>query len=166
MQQVIYNDDELWDGVPLFGCFSYVNPVNQRSECWPRFCPEAVLLPCLLYGSNTTLMIDEPSLEYDICRKQPLGDTGLVVTVCAMIASLFLWYPLSPLFCLLVAYQRVKIRRTYYPTDSDNVRWWDACIGCLCTPCALYQQFEFLSIKKQARLEPATTAPPEQQVMP
>ena len=164
MHQVLYNDGELWGGVPLFGCFFYVRPRSKTSDCWPRFCPEAVFLPCLLYGSNTTILIDEPPLQYEICRRQPLGDTGLVVTVCAMIVSLCLWYPFSPLFCILVAYQRTSIRRIYFPTDTSEIRQWDACIGCLCAPCALYQQFEFLTIKKSTT--PVILELPQQHTMP
>ena len=158
MEQVCYNDDELWSGVPLFGCFSYVNPASHRSECCPRFCPEAVFIPCLLYGSNTTMLIGEPSLNYDCCKRQPLGDTGLVVTVCSMLASFFICFPISPLLCLLIAYQRISIRRIYYPRDSDEVRRWEACVGCFCPPCALYQQFEFLSQKKPGQTETPTVA--------
>ena len=166
MDQVCYHDDELWSGVPLFGCFSYINPTSQRNEFCPRFCPEAFLLPCLIYGSNTTMVIDEPSLKYDCCKQQPLGDTGLVVTVCSMIVSLFICFPISPFFCLLVAYQRISIRRIYYPRDTDEIRRWEACVGYFCTPCALYQHFEFLSQRKPGQFDtPPVAEIPLQLVM-
>ena len=168
MQKVCYHNDELWSGVPLFGCFTYVNPTAQRNECVPRFCPEAILLPCLLLGSNTTLLIDEPSLHYDICRRQPLGDTGLIMTIFAAIVSCCLWYPFSPLLCLLVAYQRSTIRDKYFPIDTDGTRGWDIFAGCLCAPCALYQQYEFLSQKKNYSIHtmPTAVSSPQQQSMP
>jgi hypothetical protein len=166
MQTVCGSDDELWSGVPLFGCFSHVTPETQRKECWPRFCPEALFFPCLLYGSNTTLLIDEPSLKYHICGAQPLGETGLLVTVFSAIASFFLCFPLSPLFCAMVSHQRLSIRRVYFPQDSLDIRQWECIIGCLCPPCALFQQFQFLKQKKQARIvSPNITGIPLQQRM-
>jgi hypothetical protein len=142
----LYGEDR-WDGVPLFGCFSYVSPVTGRNECCPRFF-EAAVFPCLSYGNNVTLMINEPSWNYELCRQLPLGDFGVLATVGGMFAAFCLWWPFSPLFCALVGHQRLALRTQYFPFEDSKTRWSDVCVGCLCAPCALFQHYEFLIIKK------------------
>ena len=160
--QVCFNNEELWDGVPLFGCFSYVNPATNRNDCCPIFC-EALVLPCVLYGSNVTLMVNEAS--FNVCKNQPLGDTGVLATVAGLFAALCLWYPASPLFCLLVGHQRSMLRRRYFLADSCGQRSCDTFCGCLFAPCAVYQHFEFLTMRKDNRQPVVVVGVPTQQIM-
>ena len=152
--EVVYGDGR-WGGVPLFGCLSYRSPVTGRNECWTRFA-EAAVFPCLLYGNNITLMTDEPVWHYDVCRELPLGDFGALGTVGGMFAAFCLWWPFSPLFCLLVGHQRLMLRERYFPGEDNKRRYIDVLLGCICTPCALFQQFEFLVVKKST-VTPATS---------
>ncbi len=162
--QAFLHDDELWAGVPLFGCFSYVNPATGRNDCWPRFC-EALVLPCLLFGTNVTLVTREAPMKYDICRQQPLGDVGACAGVGATFASLCLWWPVSPLFCLLVGHQRYMLRKLYFPRDTSSERWWDFFAGCIFAPCAVYQHYEFLQIDRSSPSNSVVMGAPVQQVM-
>jgi hypothetical protein len=152
--------DDRWAGVPLFGCCSYENPVSHKNECFPWFFPEALLVPCLMFGANVTLMTAEPPWSYDFCRSQPIGDYGCFAVICSAFASLCIWWPFSPLFCLLVCHQRNAIRKQYFPNEPQEGRMKDICIGGLCAPCGVYQHHEFLRLKHYEAL-----TPPQQQIM-
>ena len=155
---------EDWEGIRLFGCSEYINPVSGKNDCWPRFCPEAICIPCLMYGSNISLFSGEEPWNYNLCRSLPLGDLGALATVGSCLSSLFIWWPLTPLLCCLVGHQRLMIRKRYYP--EEPIKWTDICIGCLCAPCGVYQHFEFLLLKTRNINQPViVTGIPIQQNM-
>jgi hypothetical protein len=139
--------------VPLFGCFSFRSPITGSIECIPHFLPKSVCGTCFALGTNHSLATEETPINCFPFSFFGMGPRGRNICLIAALLNLGLPCGATPLFCIFTGIQRRRIAKMRGLTDEK----YPCCTGCLCMPCSLYQEYQFLKIDNHIKKIKAPT---------